>query len=488
MPDFRRTIQARFEQPNRFDVFGDVITRMHIQGFRCHTDTLIDVRSPITAFCGLNGTGKSTILQLAATAYQTPNRDVGPHFNISDFMVVGTLDPNPFSDDARVEYRFWQNNRSTRPVTLSRNDVNNRWNSYERRPQRQVHFSGIGLYLPKIEHRDFVVHHARNLVLENQREITENVRAHTASILSCHYDRIVANTVSFTRGERRQTGEVVSVERQGITYSEAHMGFGEARTQYLVSTLESLPPQCLVLIEEPETSLHPSAQYQLGQYLVDVVRRNRHQIFLTTHSMFLLSALPSHSINYLKLTNGGIVVNKDISPLQVRSLLSDGHVKALNVLVEDTCAAAILRQMLLRVDPDFLLSIDIQPAGDADLIANVVRALLETKIAIACVRDGDKNPTPRENIFKLPGHLPPEKELLDHPEVAKYIQVTYGVNLQDFRATLADIDHHDWFRRLAERVNQNEENLLGEVARSYAHGLAENEVTTLLSQLKEASR
>lgn len=182
MPDPRNAIQDMFQERNRFGAFGEVIVRMHIQGFRCHTDTLIDVRSPITAICGLNGTGKSTLLQLAATAYQTPDKDVSTHFNISDFMVVGTLDPNPFSDDARVEYRFWQDNRLTRPVTISRNTYSS-WNGYARRPHRFAHFSGIGHYLPKIEQRDFVVHHARDLVLENQRELTENVKTHTASIL-----------------------------------------------------------------------------------------------------------------------------------------------------------------------------------------------------------------------------------------------------------------------------------------------------------------
>jgi hypothetical protein len=53
-----------------FANFGDVIVSMQINGVRCHSNTAIELNSPIGAFSGLNGTGKSTILQLAACAYR----------------------------------------------------------------------------------------------------------------------------------------------------------------------------------------------------------------------------------------------------------------------------------------------------------------------------------------------------------------------------------------------------------------------------------
>ena len=65
MTDPRNILQDKFAESDRFSNFGNVLTQMDIQGFRCHQNTVIDIRCPITAFCGLNGTGKSTILQLA---------------------------------------------------------------------------------------------------------------------------------------------------------------------------------------------------------------------------------------------------------------------------------------------------------------------------------------------------------------------------------------------------------------------------------------
>ena len=46
------------------------------------------------------------------------------------------------------------------------------------------------------------------------------------------------------------------------------MGFGEGRVLYIVDKLESAPQQSLFVLEEPETSLHENAQYELAKYLL----------------------------------------------------------------------------------------------------------------------------------------------------------------------------------------------------------------------------
>src|SRR5687767_4570094 len=100
-----------FDAPTRYGSFGEALVRIQIQGIRCHKNTIIEVDSPITAICGLNGTGKSTALQLAAIAY----RNEGNIYYVRDFMIEGPLDPTPFAEDASVEYQFWQNDRSLIP-------------------------------------------------------------------------------------------------------------------------------------------------------------------------------------------------------------------------------------------------------------------------------------------------------------------------------------------------------------------------------------
>ncbi len=480
MSNPRNTLQAMFADAGRYSNFGDMLMRIHIQGFRCHMNTVIEIDSPITAFCGLNGTGKSTILQIAAAAYTEDNS----RYYIKDFLVVGTLDPNPFRSDASVEFKFWQEDRMLKPLTLSRNASTKRWQGYARRPKRFVFFAGNGLYLPKVEQRDFLTRNAHKLVVQSHAPVSAKVKEWTSKVLSQNYDHIQSNTVQYSTRE----GKVISVDRAGTRYSEAHMGYGEGRSQYLIAALELVPERSLVLIEEPETSLHPSAQYELGNYLVDVACRRRHQIFLTTHSEFILEALPSQSRIYLNRTSTSIVPICGLTASQAKSLMAQGHVKALHVLVEDECAKTVLTEIIRRTDPDFLRCIAIYPAGNADTVAKTVRTLKETGLPIAAVRDADKGENPQENLFKLPGSLPPEKELWSNSAVKDQLQQTYNVNIVDFGASLTGLDHHQWFGRLADHVNQEESVLIAEAARAYAKSLLEGDASTLTTLLKEAAR
>ena len=273
--------------------------------------------------------------------------------------------------------------------------------------------------------------------------------------------------------------------RHNVQYSEAHMGFGEARVMHLVTLLETLPEKCLVLIEEPETSLHPSAQYELGSYLVSVSSRRGHQIMLTTHSAFLLQALPAESRIYLEQSPGGIMVTPGLTALQAQSLMTHGEQKGFHILVEDDCACAILREILLRGDPNLLKTAGIYPAGDAKFVARSVQVFHAAHIPAAAVRDADKGDVPKDSVFSLPGSQPPEREVFESRTVREYLAHHYDLDWADFGVTL-QTDHHTWFAALARRLNMDKSALLAELAREYVRGLAEAEVQALVTLLQEA--
>jgi predicted ATPase len=486
MNDERNALQAKFVESGRFANFGNVLMSMHAKGFRCHYDTFLEISSPITALCGLNGTGKSTLLQLAAAAYDSPRPNIMPTFHISDFLVVGTLDPAPFASNATIEYKYCKNDSSTRRVTLSRTDTprRKRWRGYQQRPKRSVFFAGISLYLPKIEKPDFIYRNANRLTVSNTNEVSERIKSWTCDVLGQSYENILSNEVTYSK----RKGNVISVHRSGTNYSEAHMGYGEGRTLYLISMLEKIPEKSLVLIEEPETSLHPSAQFQFGRYLVNVSKERGHQIFLTTHSEFILNSLHSKSRIFINRTDGGIRPIVGLTALQAKSLMSNGSEKALHILVEDKCAKSILFQIIKKVDINLLQSVGIYPAGDSDVIAKTVRSLKDTGLPVVAIRDGDKGDSIKEGIFKLPGSLPPEKELFSNREVKDYILSQYNINLDDFLATLRGVDHHDWLERLAKQVSHDEIALVSEMAQIYAGSLPEGIAMALIKPLIEASR
>lgn len=483
MPDHRNRLQNLFSEDNRYANFGNLLMKIKVQGFRCHDLTIIDIENPITAFCGLNGTGKSTLLQLAAVAYAKPD-SVSRRYYIKDFIVSGILDPAPFRTDAVVEYSYWHEDRTVKTIAIKRSESEKRWSGYRPQPKRTVYFAGMGLYLPKIEVRDFVLRNASNISVLRTESLAESSKSWACKILGCNYDVMENNEVKHNDRE----GEVVTVMRAGNKYSEANMGCGEGRTQHIIRRLQTLPEKSLVLLEEPETSLHPSAQHEFGKYLIDVCIEKKHQILISTHSEYLLSALPSASRIYLDRSVVGLRAIKGITTAQAISLMTEGHDKALHVLVEDEVAGVLLTEILRKSDYAFLKSIKIHSTGDTKTIHSVMKALKDTALPVAAVRDGDKNDSPADNIFKLPGGLAPEKELLSSVNVIGFFGEKYEFDVPSFNATMKDIDHHEWFNHLSERVSINKNALIQQCAECYVENLTANDRDTLTNLLKESLR
>ena len=122
MTDKRNVLQRMYEPQHRYPNFGGLLAKLVVRGFRCHADTVVDVRSPVTAFCGLNGTGKTSLLQLAAAAYSNGDRT----YHVSNFFARGALD-QPFTANASVEFYYWSEARDTRQLTVSRSASGDRW-------------------------------------------------------------------------------------------------------------------------------------------------------------------------------------------------------------------------------------------------------------------------------------------------------------------------------------------------------------------------
>ncbi|MGO4779873.1 AAA family ATPase, partial [Lysobacter sp. 2RAB21] len=83
---------------------------------------------------------------------------------------------------------------------------------------------------------------------------------------------------------------------RGTQYSEAFAGSGEIAAVSAVVRILNAPPQSLILLDEPETSLHPGAQRALLKFLLERIKIDKHQIIISTHSMEFLRGLPHNAI------------------------------------------------------------------------------------------------------------------------------------------------------------------------------------------------
>lgn len=481
MATISEKLSAQWREANRYRNFGSCLRSLRIQGFRGLADLTVDFDFPVTAISGLNATGKSTIGQIAVCAYKKPAtaQKYGRYY-VANFFPVSILDPTPFTEDARSTYQYETDvPDAPQDVTVSRARVE--WSGYKRQPERQCHYVGFTLYIPKVEQRDLTVYGSRNLVEAQRRPIDNATRDKVANILGLTYEEVAFQGV--THGTRN--AEVGTVSRNGSRYSESHMGFGEGRVLYMLDLLENSAPQSLFIIEEPETSLHEDAQNRLGNYFLDVCERRKHQIILSTHSSVLLSALPSPARKFLARGRQGVEVYNGIAGSHARALLSGGAQKALQVCVEDKAAQLILQLIVLKADRPLIKALNISPVGSKQTVQEAVRLMRDMGVPGIGIRDADVGEAAAQGLYNLPGTRPPEVELFQSASVLEKLDERFSVNFGDWHANNSDVDHHHWMSTMAHQIGVAKEYLESSLAEAYVDSLDDEVVQRVIRAIVE---
>lgn len=187
----------------------------------------------------------------------------------------------------------------------------------------------------------------------------------------------------------------VVFQRPNLTYSEAFAGSGELAVVRAVIELCATPNLSLVLLDEPETSLHPGAQERLLGFLLEMIRTKHLQIVISTHSPTIVNLLPTKAIKVLEETSSGQARVVDVSHPQV-AFNRLGHVAAgkITVAVEDELLRALTAMAMRMLDPGERQAIDlyVPPAGAANILTAVIPTWLNDGRNAYVIIDGDQNP------------------------------------------------------------------------------------------------
>ena len=449
MADRAKQLGEKFVPAHRYANFGPALRSVQIDGFRGINNLEIPFEYPVVAISGLNGSGKSTVGQISLSGYKKPSTATDyKRFYVRDFFPASVADPNPFHQESSVKY-LYETDDPEAPQELTVKRAKSEWSGYKRQPERKCFYVGFTIYIPKVERKDVSIYRGSSITLTKQRAIPDDVRVKVGRILGQQYDELHFQGIE----HGKKSGELGIAARFGNQYSENNMGFGEGRTLYLVDLLENSPEQSLFVIEEPETSLHEHAQYELAKYLLDVCCRRHHQIILSTHSDQILSALPSASRLLLHRDNHGVAVYQGLSSTRARALLSLGHHRDLVVFVEDDFAKLLLSEMIRKVEHSLLQAISIEGVGDTKAVRNAV--LLMTRIGrnSIAVRDADKGPDIQNGIFSFPGTMPPEKEVYENQAVKEHLNATFNIDIDNEIALQEIGDHHKLTEGLSKAAN-----------------------------------
>ena len=237
------------------------------------------------------------------------------------------------------------------------------------------------------------------------------------------------------------------------------LSLGEQLVLYLYWALtKKFKDPGMYFLEEPESGLAPSAQKKLVDLLVYISSGRAKQIFISTHSPFIVSRLGPERVLLLKKDTSSTWVNAG----QINYLEELGMDLGLQGIfyVEDNKARVFLKKLLSVYGSEIVKTHDVIFLGGEAEVFEVVRRLQfgASGFKMSGILDGDQRGIRKYGdhpgrFHFLPGTLPPERELikavLDHQRDFARALMTKEADVLDAIRRCRGLDHHDFFEELS---------------------------------------
>jgi ABC-type Mn2+/Zn2+ transport system ATPase subunit len=204
-------------------------------------------------------------------------------------------------------------------------------------------------------------------IIEPAHELTNVQVGSISQILGREYESIKVLRHRFFN----EDGYTVLLRSRYLSYSEAFAGSGEFAVTMLVRGITQAPERSLVLLDEPEVSLHPGAQRGLMEFIRNQAKERCHQFVLSTQAPEIVRDLPDQAIKVFQedQVDGKIrLISQTSSPSEAFVRLGVPTDKR-RIYVEDKLAALIVRRAIRLIGGAAYAQIEIQPLpGGAGII------------------------------------------------------------------------------------------------------------------------
>jgi predicted ATPase len=391
---------------------------------------------PLTVFVGQNGCGKSSVLHAVqgATLKNTPYK----------FWFDTQLDPIIYYDDERKRHSFWysfrdEKNRfkevikarikrgndpnyweTSRPLKWAGMKMGNRSKPIDKHTiyvdfrqelsafdkffyfgnvkglqsknkQEYIRYRSILIknlfYSPNLKYSWKSVKKNSPLELVPDEQITA-----ISFILGRKYNEIRSVLHSLFRGIE---GYSILMKTDHAKYSEAFAGSGELSVIRLVTLVLNAPIFSLIVLDEPEVSLHPGAQERLKIFLLNEIKRNKHQVVIATHSPTIVKGLPKESIKVFSqnLQTGMFFIKEDLYPEEAFFHIEHKTDERIPIIVEDALGKEIVEAVLEDIGDDRknLFKVEFTSGGAEVIIKNHIPFFSQKeKYKEFVLLDGDK--------------------------------------------------------------------------------------------------
>lgn len=368
----------------------------------------LNMKYPITAIAGRNGSGKTTILAMAACAFHnkedgfTPYWRKSSYYTFSDFFIQAKneIPPSGVLIYYNINYNKWKKSDSLPTgigvgCQIRYKNQNSRWNNYSGRVNRDVVYFGVNRVVP---HSEISVSrsYCKYFTNEDNHGWEDQVRNIVGRILNTQYDAFWNTKHSHYR--------LPNVTRNKISYSGFNMGAGESALFSIFSIIFTCSPGALLVIDEIELGLHEEAQARLIDELNKICDERHIQVICTTHSYNIIKNLPPESRFYIENIGGETIVTPGIGPDYAAGKLSGENSNELDIFVEDEVAKSLVETCL---NHEMRRRISIISIGSSFAVIRQLSARYkEIKLGkVICILDGDEKNNEKSLISKFKSYL-----------------------------------------------------------------------------------
>lgn len=367
--------------------------------------------NPVTGIFGLNGCGKTTILQAIVSLYRDFKRE-GQHKELENTKMSRFFKQTDATNKwagskyiATFSYFDMQKKTTCENIkkTYYRRQIGNKnvteeeskkyeWTPRQaRKLQREVCYIPLSLCLPDIEKikSPKVTYKVEYKELKEAEKIAESL----SYIFNKKY-----SSLELAETERVQCFRIIKDNVQCHSFS---LGAGEQRVERILRRLYRANKYSLVVIDELDLTIHTAALKRLVDVISKIAQKNKLQVIFTSHRQELMSV---EGINVRYIHNLGdktVCINKP-SPL-LYDELTGGNEKVLHLYVEDQLASEIVKHVLQ--ENNVLKNSEIHMFGAIESCCSLAVGLVcqdpnATKTQLVC-HDGDNE----EYVSQLTKHM-----------------------------------------------------------------------------------
>ncbi|MDY6929901.1 MAG: ATP-binding protein [Pseudomonadota bacterium] len=187
-------------------------------------------------------------------------------------------------------------------------------------------------------------------------------------------------------------GVSVQFSVDDFSYTEAFAGSGEMAVAKVVHIVSNAPKESLILLDEPEVSLHPGAQKKLRDFLLEKCFEFGHQVVICSHSPAFVEGLPDKAIRVLTpQADGKYRVSDDVSVNDAFVHIGQTLDKSYQIIVEDSAAKRLVERALKTLGPEYesLFQVDFYPGGETSIYKDLVFYSRRNDDSVFVIFDGD---------------------------------------------------------------------------------------------------